>query len=743
MKLNATSHTMKFQKRGLLTMLLLGVCCVLFAQNNPYQIDDQAYQIYQEAMKQRTQPQALELGEQMLDLAIQVKDKKAEVIAHLIPLSYYVNRHDTVNVAKAASEVRKVARNNGYLQYYYYAYNQEAVTLLNTNNEAKAVNVLGQMRKEATAEHNTYGMYSSYTALGHVYQTVFNFIESEEMYVLAAELTEKEIPEQSAASGWLNAANVAFKNQRYEQTVEYARNVLRSYHTNRVKLDALSLEISGLYMQKKKEEARQKIQDYNALPDSIKSEPGTREARIELVDELLKGNVDEALKLANTISDTTEKTIFQIECYQQSGQDALAFRAAEQHRITVQEKLSKYMQSNAALQGTLLQTQNDSLRVSNLQLELDHQNLALKNNELALLQAQKDLELNATKQRNTELALQQEKEKQERIIAEQQKRDAERDRELKDLELKQRTQRLGIALLVAVLIGFVAYTLLRIRSNQKLRKTNKKLKQAKEEAEANMIKAEENRIIAEENQKQAERSEQMKSMFIQNMSHEIRTPLNAIVGFSQILTDRDIFDSLGEEEKSEFMGLINNNTKLLTTLVNDILNLSDLQSGKYKVTLSNVRINDTVGIAIKNVEDRVPYGVNLYYTTDLEDDFMVYSDQQRIQQVVSNFLTNACKYTEKGEIHVHSSLNEKPGYVTISVADTGKGIPADKAESIFNRFEKLDNFVQGTGLGLSICRLIAGILHGEVKLDTSYTQGARFVFMIPLDIAAHGSTDTP
>lgn len=729
-------------KRGLLFLVLFGVSSVLFAQNNPYNINDHIYKIYQEALRIRTQPKALELGEQMLNMSIELKDKKAEVMSYLIPLSYYVNHNDTVNVAKAALATRQAALNNGYPQYYYYAYNQESTTLLNSGNTPKAINLLGQMRREATAEHNTYGMYTSYVSLGHVYQSIYNFNESEEMYVIAAELTEKEIPEQSAASAWMNAATVAYRNSRFNEAIEYISRMRQCFHNNRLEMDAMGLEVASLYLKDDLQGAREKIQEFENLPDSIRNEEGTHLTRMKVTELLLEGKYDQVQTFIRELHDASESTLFMTSYYKRTGQPNMAVEVQENYRKEVQNTLSRYMQSNAALQGTLLQTQNEDLKTSNIQLELDHQKLALRNNELALQQAQKELELNATKQRNTELALQQEREKQERIIAEQEKRNAERDRELKELELQRRTQRLGIGILIVVLLSMTGYAITRIRNNRKLKKANNQLQAAKEEAETNLVKAEENRRIAEENQKQAERSEQMKTMFIQNMSHEIRTPLNAIVGFSQILTDPELFASLEDTEKNEFMELINNNTQLLTTLVNDILNLSDLQSGKYKVNLSSVRVNDTVNLAIKNVEDRVPGRVRLYYTSELEDDFMLYSDQQRIQQVVSNFLTNACKYTEKGEIHVHSSLKENVGYLTISVADTGKGIPADKAEPIFNRFEKLDNFVQGTGLGLSICRLIAGILHGEVKLDTSYTNGARFVFILPVDNASHQVTDT-
>ncbi|MBO4451373.1 MAG: HAMP domain-containing histidine kinase [Bacteroidaceae bacterium] len=222
----------------------------------------------------------------------------------------------------------------------------------------------------------------------------------------------------------------------------------------------------------------------------------------------------------------------------------------------------------------------------------------------------------------------------------------------------------------------------------------------------------------------------MKTMFVQNMSHEIRTPLNAIVGFSQLLALPD--GVVTEEEKKKYGEYIMTNSNMLTMLVDDILNLSDVESGNYRVTFARTQCNAPVEAAMKTSELRVPAGVNMYYTTEVDDNFTIVSDAHRIQQVLVNYITNACKHTTEGEIHIHCSLKERPGYLTYSVTDTGKGVPEDKAEEIFERFTKLNTFAQGTGLGLSICRMIATKLNGVVKLDTSYKRGARFIFQIPL-----------
>jgi signal transduction histidine kinase len=234
-----------------------------------------------------------------------------------------------------------------------------------------------------------------------------------------------------------------------------------------------------------------------------------------------------------------------------------------------------------------------------------------------------------------------------------------------------------------------------------------------------------------EAKEKAEHSDQLKTMFVQNVSHEIRTPLNAVVGFSQLLSMPD--DVVTPQEKEEYVKYIQNNSELLIMLVNDILSIGDVERGQFLVTISDVRCNDVCRQSMKTAETRLPDGVRLYYTSDVDDDYTIKSDEHRIQQVLVNFLTNACKHTEKGEIHVHSSLTEKPGMITFSVTDTGTGVPADEAEHIFERFTKLNAFKQGAGLGLSICKTIATILKGDVHLDTSYTNGARFVFQLPLN----------
>ena len=227
----------------------------------------------------------------------------------------------------------------------------------------------------------------------------------------------------------------------------------------------------------------------------------------------------------------------------------------------------------------------------------------------------------------------------------------------------------------------------------------------------------------------AEDANRMKTLFVQNMSHEIRTPMNAIVGFAQLLGLPDGFNT--EEEKAEYLSYVMNNSHLLTLLVGDILSLSDIENGNYQINLAACNLNEMCRLSVKSVDHRAQPGVELTFRSGLPEDLRVETDGMRVQQVLINYLTNACKHTQQGSIVLESSLEAIPGMVTFSVTDTGNGVPPEKAEEIFQRFVKLDSFVQGAGLGLSICRVIADNLGGKVWLDTSYTHGARFMFTIP------------
>lgn len=231
---------------------------------------------------------------------------------------------------------------------------------------------------------------------------------------------------------------------------------------------------------------------------------------------------------------------------------------------------------------------------------------------------------------------------------------------------------------------------------------------------------------------------QRKNMSLSNMSHEVRTPLNAIVGFSAVLTDED--ESFDDESRREFSEIIKVNSFQLLKLINDILDFSDFENDNITF---NIRTHDAVKLCNEVVETVMAsrkLEVEMRFDTDLSV-LMLDTDDARLRQVLINLLVNATKFTEQGSIVLELKMADA-GTALFSVTDTGCGIPPEKQHLIFERFEKLNDFVQGSGLGLSICQLIVKYMNGKLWVDSGYTRGARFCFTHPLKYnpALHGGT---
>ena len=226
----------------------------------------------------------------------------------------------------------------------------------------------------------------------------------------------------------------------------------------------------------------------------------------------------------------------------------------------------------------------------------------------------------------------------------------------------------------------------------------------------------------------AEELDRLKSAFLANMSHEIRTPLNAIVGFSSLLAETD-----SRSERQEYIKIVQENNELLLQLISDILDLSKIEAGTFNFVYTNVDVNETCAEIIKSMSMKVSKGVELIFEEPLPECYL-YTDKNRFTQVISNFINNALKFTQQGCITL--------GYEQVShqkikfyVRDTGMGIPEEKQKSIFERFVKLNTFVQGTGLGLSICKSIVSQMGGEIGVDSTEGIGSCFWFTHPYHAA--------
>ena len=229
-------------------------------------------------------------------------------------------------------------------------------------------------------------------------------------------------------------------------------------------------------------------------------------------------------------------------------------------------------------------------------------------------------------------------------------------------------------------------------------------------------------------QEKAEEANKMKSAFLANMSHEIRTPLNAIVGFSNLLQEEE---DITAEEKELFKDTINKNCNLLLKLINDILELSRIESGRMTFSFETCRLNELIDEVYQTHHLLIP--PHIQFTKDMPPlSIDVHVDRFRFTQVITNFINNAVKFTRKGYIKLGYEYKEKEGYVYIYVEDTGIGIAKEALEKVFERFYKQDEFAQGTGLGLAICKTIAERLDGDILITSEEGKGSRFTLKIPV-----------
>ena len=230
----------------------------------------------------------------------------------------------------------------------------------------------------------------------------------------------------------------------------------------------------------------------------------------------------------------------------------------------------------------------------------------------------------------------------------------------------------------------------------------------------------------------AEAALQAKTSFLQSMTHEVRTPLNAISGFAQVLATTGV--EIPESDRLDLSLSIQENTRLLTNILNDMILISDTESGSELPAAEQCIVSALLAEATEAIRPRVAPGVTLESKCSIADDEIITTQPQMISLILNKLLDNAVKFTKSGSIT--SSLDRDDANLHFSVADTGPGIPEDKRDFVFERFAKLDSFVQGAGLGLSLARMVAERLGGSLTIDAEYNKGTKFDLIIPINIKA-------
>ena len=299
-------------------------------------------------------------------------------------------------------------------------------------------------------------------------------------------------------------------------------------------------------------------------------------------------------------------------------------------------------------------------------------------------------------------------------------------------ELENSLQRKIIIIICLSCLFMAAFIAILLYLNKKSRRLAKTLSESNaalkvESENLRRLRSESNR-----SRDQALKANSLKSDFIKNMSREVNVPLQAITEYSGLIVD--CADSSHKQYLERFCRMVELNSELLSTMVNDMLSLADLESSSSAIVVNRKAVNlyDLCNMAVDTTKHRVSSGVVMCFNPDGQPDLSLYTDPQRVQQILINLLLNAAKFTSEGSIVLMPKLSDDKSHISFIVEDTGIGIPAERKDLIFERFYKLNSESQGAGLGLTISRMLASLLGGTLDLDTSYEKGARFVLTIPV-----------
>ena len=284
-----------------------------------------------------------------------------------------------------------------------------------------------------------------------------------------------------------------------------------------------------------------------------------------------------------------------------------------------------------------------------------------------------------------------------------------------------------VVLLVVISIGAVTYSVHITRLKMNLQSSEASLAEEKKHLEESLEK------LKSANER-VEQANLAKTYFLSNMNHEIRTPLNSIVGFSQVIVEM----TQNQPELAEYAQILNQNSEGLLRLINGLLEISDIKSGKKLIHMSRTDVIPYLEGAVENARFLLKPEVSLSFTSPYET-LMMYTDHGLIMEVMAHLLSNATKFTTQGSIQVMAEKDETDKELVVTVTDTGCGISDEIRRVIFDRFDKADEFIQGTGIGLTVCQTIVEAMDGRIWLDDSYRTGARFIVALP--IRELGSTD--
>lgn len=655
-------------------LLLLCICSALNAQTSneakEFKIDSTLHAYYDLCRGSIQSATVLPMSDTLFEMARVKGDQRMQAVALATKLDYYYYQAIEDSILSHTNQVKAFAKATNQPKYYYFAWGKRLIVwYIKKGKLNTALYEADKMLKEAQKSNEKAGLATCYNCLSSIYEMKKMRAQSLECNLKQVELIE------------------TYKLDDYNISLTY--NSISEYYINHKELKkALH------FMQKAEATAHSPAQKVNCMAQYVSyylaaKQPTKALKYLQSIQLAYSSNKQLAI---------SRKKLFAVETqyYLSTRQYPKALEAIEKNEKAQKELGEEGVNINILRRkGEIYWQMGDNKRsAENL---MEYINIQDSVNEIN--------EQNSASEFATLLGV-------EKLNAE--------NKELQVKSQKEQlnyTRNISLSLAICLLIG-VCFLIREYLLNKRLRNSENSLI----EKNNKLIESEEQLRQAKE---RAEKNSQMKSAFIQNMTHEIRTPLNSIVGFSQVLSD--LYQE--NNDTKEFANIIEGNSNKLLKLIDDVLDISDLES-KQELNVCAINLNDCCQLSIERTRPFLQEGVNLLFHPTYSK-LMVISNGERISQILFNLLQNAAKFTQEGSIELTYQLSEDRAKLLMAVTDTGIGVPDDKQEEIFVRFAKVSDFSQGFGLGLSIGRLLAQKLGGDLVMDKTYTKGCRFLLSLP------------